>query len=174
MTLIGKPVPDWTAAAYTKGEEIRIGAKDYAGKWYVLYFYPLDFTFVCPTEIRGFQSLLGEFEAEGIAVIGASTDSFHSHKAWFADRSTFPEAINHPVIANTAHTVSRAFGVLNEDLGIAFRATVVVDHESIVRSVAVNDLNAGRSPPKVLRTAQALKAGELCGADWRKGDRYAA
>jgi peroxiredoxin (alkyl hydroperoxide reductase subunit C) len=74
----------------------------------------------------------------------------------------------------SAHAVSTAFGVLDKDLGIAFRATVIVDHESIVRSVAVNDLNAGRSPAEGLRTVQALKTGELCGADWRKGDRYAA
>ena len=135
----------------------------------MLYWYPLDFTFVCPTEIKGFQSLTSDFGDESVAVIGVSTDSFYSHKNWFADRKTFPQDITHPVIADTNHAVSRAFGVLKEDQGVAFRATVIVDDKGIVRSVAVNDLSVGRSPKEVLRTVQALQSGGLCGADWQKG-----
>jgi len=106
------------------------------------------------------------------AIIGVSTDSFYSHKNWFADRKTFPQDVTHPVIADTNHAVSRAFGVLKEDQGVAFRATVVVDDKGIVRSVAVNDLSVGRSPKEVLRTVQALKSGGLCGADWKKGESF--
>lgn len=126
------------------------------------------------SEIRGFEALQGEFAREDAAVIGASTDSYFSHRAWFADRQLFQRPISHPVLADTAHQVSRAFGVLNAELGVAYRATVIVDDKSTVRSVAINDLSVGRSPAEVLRTVQALKAGGLCGADWQPGDKFAA
>jgi alkyl hydroperoxide reductase subunit AhpC len=173
MSMIGQKAPEWSAPAYVNGEEKVLSNKDFEGKWHVLYWYPLDFTFVCPTEIRGFQDLIEDFEDDGIAVIGASTDSFFSHKAWFADRETFAKEITHPVLADTSHEVSRAFGVLKDDMGVAFRATVVVDPEGIVRSVSVNDLDVGRSPKEVLRTLQALQSGGLCGADWHKGENFA-
>jgi alkyl hydroperoxide reductase subunit AhpC len=153
MAMIGQPEPPWKALA-------------------VLYWYPLDFTFVCPTEIRGFQSLLGDFGDEKVDIIGVSTDSFYSHKNWFGDRKTFPQEITHPVIADTNHAVSRAFGVLKEDQGVAFRATVIVDDKGIVRAVSLNDLSVGRSPKEILRTVQALKSGGLCGADWQKGQQF--
>jgi peroxiredoxin (alkyl hydroperoxide reductase subunit C) len=172
MSLIGQREPEWAGTAYYKGEQKKLSSKDFAGKWHVLYWYPLDFTFVCPTEIRGFQDHLKEFGDDKIDVIGVSTDSFFSHKAWFADKKTFPKDITHPVIADTNHAVSRAFGVLKEDMGVAFRATVVVDDKGIVRSVTVNDLSAGRSPQETLRTVQALQSGGLCGANWKKGDAF--
>jgi peroxiredoxin (alkyl hydroperoxide reductase subunit C) len=172
MTSIGKPAPAWSSTAYHNGEEVQISSSDFAGRWYVLYWYPLDFTFVCPTEIRGFQAMLDDFRAEGVEVIGASTDSFFSHKHWFEDRKTFHEAITHPVIADTNHAVSRAFDVLKEDQGVAFRATVIVDDHGMIRSANANDLSAGRSPAEVLRTVQALKSGGLCSADWKKGDAF--
>jgi peroxiredoxin (alkyl hydroperoxide reductase subunit C) len=173
MTMVGQPEPAWSATAYLKGAQKTLSSTDYKGKWHVLYWYPLDFTFVCPTEIKGFQALLDDFGDDRAEVIGVSTDSYFSHKAWFADRKTFPQDITHPVIADTNHAVSRAFGVLKEDQGIAFRATIVVDDKGIVRSVAVNDLSAGRSPQETLRTVQALQSGGLCGADWKKGDSFA-
>jgi peroxiredoxin (alkyl hydroperoxide reductase subunit C) len=172
--LIGKAEPAWQAKAYSNGEELELGAEDYSGQWHVIYFYPLDFTFVCPTEIRGFEALHQRFEDENVSIIGASTDSYYSHRTWFNDRSTFLDPITHPILADTAHSVCRAFGVLHERLGVAYRATVIVDDQSIIRSIAINDLNAGRSPAEVLRVTQALKTGELCGADWRLGDQYAA
>jgi len=172
--MVGRQEPEWRAPAYVRGEQRTRSSRDYAGKWHVLYWYPLDFTFVCPTEIRGFQSLLGEFEKDGVAVIGASTDSFYSHNAWFADRKTFAQEITHPVLADTSHAVSRAFGVLKEDEGVAYRATVIVDDRGIVRAVSINDLNVGRSPGEVLRTVQALQSGGLCGVDWHKGESFAA
>jgi alkyl hydroperoxide reductase subunit AhpC len=174
MSMIGQKSPEWTAAAYVNGEQKTLSSKDYAGKWHVLYWYPLDFTFVCPTEIKGFQERIGDFKDDKVEIIGVSTDSFFSHKAWFADRQTFPHQITHPVLADTNHAVSRAFGVLKEDAGVAYRATVIVDDKGIVRSVTVNDLSVGRSPAEVLRTVQALQSGGLCGADWKKGDRFVA
>jgi peroxiredoxin (alkyl hydroperoxide reductase subunit C) len=172
MSLVGRPEPAWTAAAYVNGQQKQLSNQDFKGRWHILYWYPLDFTFVCPTEIKGFQALHKEFEADGVAVVGASTDSFFSHKAWFADRGTFPQPITHPVLADTNHSVSQAFGVLKEDQGVAYRATIVVDDKGTVRAVAVNDLSAGRSPQEVLRTVQALQSGGLCGADWKKGDKF--
>lgn len=118
--------------------------------------------------------MLEEFEDDGVAVIGASTDSYFSHNAWFADREIFPNEITHPVIADTSHEVSKAFGVLKEDLGAAFRATIIVDDKGIMRSISVTDLSAGRSGKEILRTVQALKSGGLCGADWHKGDDFVA
>lgn len=174
MTMIGQPEPEWHATAYVGGAEKQIRSRDYAGRWHVLYWYPLDFTFVCPTEIKGFQALLDQFHADGIEVIGASTDSFYSHQAWFNDRKTFPQEITHPVIADTNHALSKAFHVLKEDDGIAYRATVVIDDRGVIRSVAVNDLSVGRNPAEVLRTVQALQSGGLCGVDWSKGDAFVA
>ena len=172
MSQVGTKEPEWSATAFLKGEQKRLSSKDFAGKWHVLYFYPLDFTFVCPTEIVGFQKLLGDFKDDAVEIIGASTDSFFSHKAWFADRKIFPTEISHPVLADTSHQVARAFGVLKEDEGVAYRATIVVDPEGVVRSASVNDLSVGRSPAEVLRTVQALISGGLCAADWKKGERF--
>lgn len=174
MSMVGQPVPEWKATAYVNGEQKEISSEDYIGKWHVLYWYPLDFTFVCPTEIRGFQALLKDFAAEGVSIVGSSTDSFFTHQAWFADRTTFPEEITHPVIADTGHQVAKAFSVLKEGAGIAFRATVVVDDKGIIRSYSVNDTEVGRSPAETLRTVQAFQSGGLCAADWHKGDRFAA
>jgi peroxiredoxin (alkyl hydroperoxide reductase subunit C) len=172
MTMVGQQAPAWSGTAYVKGEQKTISSDDYKGKWYVIYWYPLDFTFVCPTEIKGYQSLLEDFADDKVSVVGVSTDSCFSHKAWFADRATFPQEITHPVIGDTNHAVSKAFHVLKEDQGIAYRATVVVDDKGIVRHVAVNDLSAGRSPAETLRTIQALQSGGLCGADWKKGEKF--
>jgi peroxiredoxin (alkyl hydroperoxide reductase subunit C) len=173
MAQVGERAPEWCGTAYKNGEEVPISSKDYEGKWHVIYWYPLDFTFICPTEIKGFQSLLGDFADDDVEVIGVSTDSFFSHKAWFEDRKTFSDAITHPVVADTNHSMSRAFGVLKEDQGVGFRATVVVDDQGVIRSITVNDLGAGRSPAETLRTVQALQSGGLCGADWKKGEAFA-
>ena len=172
MSLIGIRSPEWNSPAYHEGQQVTLGSKELEGKWGVIYWYPLDFTFVCPTEIKGFQELLQDFEDDGVSVIGASTDSFFSHKAWFADRETFPTEITHPVLADTNHSVSRAFGVLKEDAGIAYRATVVIDPEGVIRSLSINDTSVGRSPAEVLRTVQAFQSGGLCGANWKKGDGF--
>lgn len=123
MSMIGQKEPAWTAQAYVNGEAKTLRSSDFEGKWHVLYWYPLDFTFV-PRGVR------------------------------------------------TNHAVSRAFGVLKEDDGVAFRATVIVDDKGIVRSMSVNDLSVGRSPGEILRTVQALQSGGLCGVDWRKGDEF--
>jgi len=172
--MIGQTSPGWQASAYVNGEQKQITSEDYRDRWHILYFYPLDFTFICPTEIVGFQSLMKEFSDESTDIIGVSTDSYFSHAAWLQDRNIFPEAITHPVLADTAHSVSSAFGVLKKDEGVAYRATVIIDDQSIIRSISINDLSAGRNPSETLRTIQALRSGGLCPADWRKGEKFAA
>ena len=172
MSMIGEREPEWCGTAFQNGEEVNISSDQYNGKWHVIYWYPLDFTFVCPTEIRGFQSLVDQFSAAGVEIVGASTDSFFSHMHWFADREIFPDEITHPVVADTNHALSRAFGVLKEDQGVAYRATVVVDDQGLIRSMSTNDLSAGRSPSEVLRTVQALQSGGLCAMDWSPGDAF--
>ncbi len=173
MIAIGKPAPAWQGPAYVDGKQQVISSDDYQGKWHVIYWYPLDFTFVCPTEIQGFQALLEDFQDDGIEVIGVSTDSFYSHQAWFENKDLFPTPITHPILADTNHEISKTFGVLNEAIGVGYRATVIVDDEGIVRSVAINDLSVGRNPGEVLRTVQAFMSGGLCGANWSKGEAFA-
>ena len=172
MILIGQKAPEWSATAHVRGEQKIIGSADFRGKWYVLYWYPMDFTHICPTEIEGFQSLLDDFADEKTELIGVSTDSFFSHKAWFADRNTFAQEITHPIVADTNHALSLAFGVLKEDLGVAFRATAIIDDQGVLRAISINDLSVGRNPREVLRTIQALRSGGLCAAGWKKGDRF--
>jgi peroxiredoxin (alkyl hydroperoxide reductase subunit C) len=173
MARVGEKAPEWRSPAYRAGEEVEIASQDLTGSWYVLFWYPMDFTFVCPTELNGFQKLVYDFEDDGVVLIGASTDSYFSHRAWFQDRGTFPRKITYPVLADTSQQVSRAFGVLKEDEGVAYRAVAVVDDQGVVRSLSVNDLEVGRNPAEILRTAQALLSGGLCGANWKKGDPFA-
>lgn len=172
--MIEKDAPEWSATVYQNGEKKTLGSAELAGKWYLIYWYPLDFTFICPTEIVGFESLKEEFEDDGITVIGASTDSWFSHNAWFADGDIFPGGITHPVIADTTHEVTRAFGMLNAGMGVGYRGTVLVDPDGKVQMYSINGMDAGRSPAEVLRTCQATQSGGLCGANWSKGDDYVA
>lgn len=172
MNLLGKQSPFWQAKAFHKGRERILSSADFVGRWHVIYWYPLDFTFICPTELRGFEALMPTFEDEGIALIGASTDSVYAHKAWFSDRITFPQDITHPILADTTHAVSKAFGVLNEAEGVPYRATVIIDDAGIVRGLTMYDTTVGRSPRETLRTIQALMSGGLCGADWKRGDDF--
>ncbi|MEM1995155.1 MAG: peroxiredoxin [Nitrososphaerales archaeon] len=162
--------PDFIAEAYERDSDKpkKIRLSDYRGKWVILFFYPRDFTFVCPTEIERFADLEPEFKKENAVVLGASTDSFFSHKAWYETDERIKK-VNFPIIADTTLAISRAYGVLNEEDGSAFRATFIIDPEGIVRHVVVNDMNIGRSVDETLRTLQALKTGELCPAEWRPG-----
>jgi alkyl hydroperoxide reductase subunit AhpC len=165
----GQATPQLDVEAYVRGEEgpraIRVGGP--AETWTVLFFYPRDFTFVCPTELRGFAELHDDFAAEEAELVAASTDSWHVHKAWFEQASALA-SIRYPVVADTAHTLSRAYGVLAED-GSAPRATFVLDPAGRVRHASVTDQSVGRSPEETLRILQALRTGQLCPVSWRPG-----
>jgi peroxiredoxin (alkyl hydroperoxide reductase subunit C) len=167
---VGQPAPDVAAEAYVRGSvgprQVRLA--DYRGTWVVLFFYPRDFTFVCPTEIREFARLADDFAAEEAVVLAASTDSYYCHKAWFEGDPRLAE-VAYPVIADTTHALSAAFGVPLED-GTALRATFIIDPEGTVRHLQVNDLDVGRNVEETLRLLRALRTGELCPATWAPGE----
>ena len=163
---MGAIAPDFKAKAYVAGKFQDVSLKDFQGKWVCLFFYPLDFTFVCPTEIKSFQQHEAEFKELGCHLVGCSTDSEYSHKAWF-ERDL--AEVKYPVLADTAHTISRDYGVLIEEKGIAFRGTFLIDPKGTLQWMSVNALGVGRSVEEVIRTLQALKTGELCPAEWKPG-----
>lgn len=170
MTMsVGGKAPEVSCEAYVRGEEgsVLVRLSELLGKWVVLFFYPRDFTFICPTEIAAFADLQGEFAAEAAMVVGASTDSYYSHKAWFESDARLA-AVDFRVLADTSHEVARSFGVLSAD-GAANRGTFIIDPDGIVRHVSVNDSNVGRSAEETLRVLQALRTGELCPVSWRPG-----
>ena len=166
---IGKPAPEFEAEAWTKGAHApkKVGLSQHRGKWVVLFFYPRDFTFICPTEIASFGAMQNDFERENAVIISVSTDSFYTHKAWFESDPRLAN-INYPVIADTGHQVSGAFDVLLED-GAALRGTFIIDPEGILRHMSVNELDVGRNVNETLRVLQALRTGELCPVDWKPG-----
>jgi peroxiredoxin (alkyl hydroperoxide reductase subunit C) len=144
---------------------------DYSGQWLVLLFYPLDFTFVCPTELTTFSDRYEDFQGIGADVIGVSTDSVHSHRAWLKtprDKGGV-EGLRYPLASDITKTVARDYGVLIEDKGVALRGLFVIDPEGTLRYAVIHDLNVGRSADETLRVIQALQTGGLCQADWRPG-----
>ena len=191
MSLVGKKAPSFSAPAVLNGEEIvdSFSLDQFIGKKEViLFFYPKDFTYVCPTEIHAFQEKLAEFEKRDVAVVGASTDTPEVHLAWLMTPKNQGgiEGVTYPLIADVAKTVAYNFGVLsgdwnyNEDselifdgAGVAFRGTFFIDKEGIVRHENVNDLPLGRNIDESLRIVDAwhhnLKFGEVCPANWEEG-----
>ena len=165
---VGARAPVWTADAYVK-DELQPVPVDVPGRggWSVLFFYPRDFTFVCPTELAAFEELRMDFEESGARIIAASTDSWWVHRAWFTS-NPWLEQVSYPVIADASHELARSYGVLADD-GAALRATFVIDPDGIVRHAAVTDVSIGRSASETLRIVQALQTGELCPANWRPG-----
>ncbi len=173
--LVTREAPDFAAqAVLPDGSFSELRLSDYRGKYVVLFFYPLDFTFVCPTEIIAFDEQLDEFKSRGAEVIGVSVDSPYTHLAW---RNTPRERggigrIGYPLVADLSKAVSRAYGVLlNEE--VALRGLFLIDRQGIVRHALVNDLPLGRSVDEALRVLEALQFheqhGEVCPANWREG-----
>lgn len=166
---VGQKAPDFSAQALLPdGNFKEVNLSDYKGKWVVLFFYPLDFTFVCPTEIKNFDKRYADFKKLGAEVLAASTDSAYSHKAWTEHGLG---KIQFPILADTNHKVSRSFNVLLEDKGIALRGTFLIDPSGILKSAVVNDLPVGRSVEETLRTLQALQTGKLTGCEWKPGEK---
>lgn len=170
MIRTGDLVPDITVEAYVRGkpEAEPLSFGDYRGNWLVLFFYPRDFTFVCPTEIAAFAELHDAFREEHAELVAASTDSYWSHKAWFESDPRLV-GVAYPVIADTTQELSRAFGVLLDD-GAATRGTFIIDPDGVVRHVTVSDVSVGRNVEEALRSLQALQTGSLCPAGWRPGE----
>lgn len=170
---VGKAAPDFTMPS-TKdmdslGEPVRLD--EYRHKWLVMVFYPLDFTFVCPTELRGFSERYKEFVAEGADVLGVSVDSVYTHRAWMKaprDKGGLGD-LAFPLASDITHQVSKDYGVYLPEKGHALRGTFIIDPKGILRSVVINDADVGRSVDETLRTVQAFKTGSLCPVNWRPG-----
>merc|ERR1712010_268353 len=174
---IGNAAPAFKTNALVNGEFKEISLSDYAGKYVVLFFYPLDFTFVCPTEIIAFNDRMAEFEALGCSLIACSTDSHFSHLAW-CQKSRKEGGLgdmNMPLLADKNMAISRAYGVLKEDEGLSFRGLFVIDKAGTLRQMTVNDLPVGRDVEETLRLVQAFQFtdehGEVCPAGWRPGKK---
>jgi lipoyl-dependent peroxiredoxin subunit C len=140
----------------------------YAGKWLVLFAWPKDFTFVCPTEIVGFNEIEGEFADRDAQLLGLSIDSEFVHVAWRQSREDLGK-VKFPWLADIKRELCQALGILHKDEGVALRATFIVAPEGIIRYVGVNDLSVGRNPKEVLRTLDALQTDELCPCNWQNG-----
>jgi peroxiredoxin 2/4 len=166
---VGQAVPDHSVQAYFRGERapIEFDLSSHRGRWVVLFFYPRDFTFICPTELAAFAERHDDFRGEQAVVIGASTDSYHSHKAWFESDPRLA-GVDYPVIADTAHELSRSFEVLLED-GATHRGTFIVDPTGVLLHMSVNEHDVGRSVDEVLRILRAFRTGALCPVDWAPG-----
>jgi len=174
--LVGKQAPDFKTKAIVGGKIVEeFSLIHYRGKYVVFFFYPLDFTFVCPTELHAFQEQLEEFEKRNAQVVACSVDSCYSHLAWLNTPKTSGgiEGIDYPLVADLKKTIAQNFGVLSEGEGIAYRGLFLIDREGIVRHQLVNDLPLGRSVNEAIRTLDALiffdKNGEVCPANWQKG-----
>lgn len=176
MSLIGKKIPDFSSDAVVNN---RLGSFDSSalrGQWAVVFFYPLDFTFVCPTEIIAFSDAAAEFNKLGCAVVGVSIDSMFSHFAWV----NTPRAkgglgeLNIPLVADINKTIARSFDCLDEEAGVAFRGVYLLDPEGKLQSCIINNLPVGRNVQEVLRTLKAFQYvtshdGEVCPANWDEG-----
>lgn len=172
--LVGKHAPDFKAKVVFGSETKSISLSDYKNKYVVLFFYPLDFTFVCPTEMHAFQEKLDDFKQRGVELLGCSVDSDHSHIAWLntPKEKGGIQGIQYGIISDLGGKIARDYDVLSND-NVAFRAVFLIDKEGIVRHQLVNDLPLGRSVDEVLRTVDALQHveqyGEVCPANWTKG-----
>ncbi len=170
MLTIGQVAPKFSAqAVINKSEIININLADSLGKWVVLFFYPLDFTFVCPTELLQFRDKLSEFAKLNTVVFGCSTDSVYSHKKWLGDQLG---DIGYPLIGDITKKVARDYSVLIESEGIATRGTFIIDPEGHIQYMGIHNLNVGRDVNEILRVLTGLQSGELCAAGWKPGQAH--
>ncbi len=173
MLGVGENFPSYSLTAVVSTDKDKafkpITDKDYAGKWKVYFFWPKDFTFVCPTEIAGFGKLNREFQDRDTQILGASIDSEFVHLAW---RNNHPDLkdLPFPMLSDIKRELSEQLGILDPKAGVAQRATFVVDPEGVIRFAYVTDLSVGRNPQEVLRVIDALQTDELCPCNWQKGE----
>lgn len=177
MPKIQKPAPNFAGQAVVNGQFKEIQLSDYKDKYLVLFFYPLDFTFVCPTEIIAFSEAAEEFRKIGCEIVACSTDSQHSHLAWINTprKEGGLGQMQIPMLADKSMKIARDYNVLDEDTGIPFRGLFIIDNNQILRQKTVNDLPVGRSVEETLRLVQAFqftdKHGEVCPANWKPGKK---
>lgn len=179
MSLVGKKIPDLSCVAVMHGKEIdeNFCLRDLMGKYVLLFFYPLDFTFVCPTELHAFQDKLQEFEKRNCQVVGCSVDSQFTHLAWLNTpmEKGGIQGVTYTLLSDLNKEISRGFSVLNEQAGISYRGSFLIDKEGTIKHLSVNDLALGRNVEEFLRLLDALQYteehGEVCPAGWQKGKK---
>ncbi|ORX58730.1 peroxiredoxin-2 [Hesseltinella vesiculosa] len=174
---VQQPAPQWTGPAVVDGEFKQISLSDYRGKYVVFFWYPMDFTFVCPTEIIAFSDRIKEFQDIDTVVIGASCDSEFSHLAWTQQsrKQGGLGDIKYPLLADKTKKIARDYGVLLEEAGVTLRGLFIIDPKGVVRQITINDLPVGRNVDEVLRLVKAFKFtdehGEVCPSSWTPGDK---
>ncbi len=177
-TLVGQQAPAFKTKAVIPGKIMEdFSLQDFLGQYVLFYFYPLDFTFVCPTELHAFQERLNDFQQRNCQVVGCSVDSAFSHLAWLdtpKERGGI-QGVQYPLVADLTKQIAADFGVLNPEEGVSFRGQFLIDRQGIIRHALVNDLPIGRSVDEALRLLDAWifheKHGEVCPANWQKGEK---
>jgi peroxiredoxin (alkyl hydroperoxide reductase subunit C) len=173
MLTVGDKLPSFNLQAVVslkQGHEFEtLTENSHPGKWRVLFYWPMDFTFVCPTEIAEFGKRNADFADRDAQVLGASTDTHFVHLAWRRSHEDLRD-LPFPMLADTKRELAQTLGILHKEAGVALRATFIVDPEGVIRWVSVNDLSVGRSVPEVLRVLDALQTDELCPCNWQKGE----
>ncbi len=175
---VGQTAPNFTATAVVDQEFKTIKLSDYRGKYVVLFFYPLDFTFVCPTEIVAFSNAFAEFSEIGTEILGVSVDSEFSHLAWIQTERKEGGVgdLNYPLVSDIKKEICNAYNVLDPEAGVALRGLFIIDKEGVIQHSTVNNLSFGRSVDEVLRTLKAIQyvqtnPGEVCPVDWQPGEK---
>jgi peroxiredoxin 2/4 len=163
---IGDKAPDFKIKGIFQGAVADYSLSMYKGKWLVLFFYPADFTFICPTEVVGFSKMAKEFAAENAAILGASVDAVESHRAWAVELG----GLEYPLLSDTDRVLSRAYGALDEKENVALRATFIVNAAATIAYQVASHVNVGRSVEETLRVLKALRTERLCPSDWKPGE----
>lgn len=175
MATIGQKIEDFQAQAYQNNDIKTIKLSDYKGKWVVLFFYPADFTFVCPTELEEVAMLYPEFQKVGAEILSVSTDTVYVHKAWH-DVSPAIKKITFPMLADPSQKLCNMFGTLIEGVGLSYRGSFIIDPDGVLKCAEIQDNSIGRSAQELLRKVQAAKfvrenKGEVCPANWQPGKK---
>jgi alkyl hydroperoxide reductase subunit AhpC len=163
---IGDKAPDFKVKGILKGQVADYSLAAYQGRWLVLFFYPADFTFICPTEVTGFSKMAKDFAAEEAAILGTSVDTIDSHRSWAVELG----GLEYPLLSDENKTLSRAYGVLDEKEGVSLRATYIISPAGAISYQVVSHVNVGRSVEETLRVLKALRTERLCPSDWKPGD----
>lgn len=170
MLMINRPAPQFTAFAVTGSGDIEeVSLKDFSGKWVILFFYPADFSLVCPTELTRLRDLNSQFNGANTIILGCSVDSVHAHKRWIRDDLG---NLGFPLIADITRRIAKDYQVLLEEKGVATRATFIIDPDQIIQHYQINPTKIGRNVEEIYRTLLAIQSGQMCQADWKKGDPH--
>ena len=178
MTSINSTIRPFNATAYKQGEFISVSEQDVMGKWAVFFFYPADFTFVCPTELGDLADHYAELQARGVEVYSVSTDTHFTHKAWHDSSDTIGK-IRYPMIGDPSGVITRQFGVMREDQGLADRGTFIIDPDGVVQAMEITAEGIGRNAEELVRKIKAAQyvrdnPGEVCPAKWQEGEQTLA